>query len=97
MFTEALGMSNNFSVEIQTTNNRGQTPEEVAKRCVNKIIGVSETAHPAIREQANAFKQNIQKVIEFYVRQGINGYKTDLYNEALKAGDDGLANIIRRL
>ena len=85
------------SVGVHTTHQRGKSPEEVASRCADKIVSVSESANPLIREQANAFKQNIQKVIEFYVRQGINGYKTDLYNEALKAGDDGLANIIRRL
>ena len=85
------------SVGVHTTHQRGISPEEGASRCADKIVSVSESANPLIREQANAFKQNIQKVIEFYVRQGINGYKTDLYNEALKAGDDGLANIIRRL
>jgi len=85
------------SVGVHTTHQRGISPEEVASRCADKIVSVSESANPLIREQANAFKQNIQKVIEFYVRQGINGYKTDLYNEALKAGDDSLANIIRRL
>ena len=85
------------SVGVHTTHQRGISPEEVASRCADKIVSVSESANPLIREQANACKQNIQKVIEFYVRQGINGYKTDLYNEALKAGDDGLANIIRRL
>tara|TARA_R100000908_G_C3622711_1_gene67408 strand:+ start:142 stop:432 length:291 start_codon:yes stop_codon:yes gene_type:complete len=93
----SLGEVEVGSVGVHTTQQRGISPEEVASRCADKIVSVSENANPLIREQANAFKQNIQKVIEFYVRQGINGYKTDLYNEALKAGDDGLANIIRRL
>ena len=35
-------MSNDFKVEVATTNNRGSTPEEVAQRCVNKIVGISE-------------------------------------------------------
>ena len=35
MLIESLGMPNNFKVDIQTTDNRGQTPEEVAERCVN--------------------------------------------------------------
>ena len=56
MFTDSLSMGKNFSVQIQTTDNRGQTPEEVAERCVNKIIGVSENAHPAIREQAQSIR-----------------------------------------
>ena len=42
MLTDTLAMPNNFSVEIQTTDNRGQTPEEVAHRCVNKIIGITD-------------------------------------------------------
>ena len=62
------------SVGVHTTHQRGISPEEVASRCADKIVSVSESANPLIREQANAFKQNIQKVIEFYVRQGINGY-----------------------
>ena len=45
MFTESLGMSNNFSVTVETTNNRGFTPEETAKRCVDKIIGISDNSH----------------------------------------------------
>ena len=45
-------MSNDFKVEVATTNNRGSTPEEVAQRCVNKIVGISENAPPAIRDQA---------------------------------------------
>ena len=37
-------MSNDFKVDVQTTNNRGSTPEEVAARCVNKIINISQNA-----------------------------------------------------
>jgi hypothetical protein len=39
-------MSNDFKVEVATTNGRGSTPEEVAQRCVNKIVGISENAPP---------------------------------------------------
>ena len=85
------------SVEVHTTSKRGASPEEVAKRCVDKIVSVSDNANPLIQQQARAFKENIHKVVEFYVRKGIEGYKTDLYNEARKAGDDSLAKIIRRL
>ena len=85
------------SVEVHTTSQRVASPEEVAQRCVDKIVSVSDSANPLIQQQARAFKENIHKVVEFYVKQGIEGYKTDLYNEALKAGDDSLAKIIRRL
>ena len=69
MLTESLGMPNNFKVDIQTTDNRGQTPEEVAERCVNKLIGISNNAHPAIKEQAHAYRKEMEKIIAIYMRQ----------------------------
>ena len=55
-------------VNIQTTENRGFTPDEVAERCVEKLISVSDTTHPAIRDQAQAFKKHMEKVVAFYMR-----------------------------
>ena len=91
MFTESLTMGNNFSVEIQTTDNRGQTPEEVAERCVNKIIGVSNNAHPAIREQALAFRKEMEKVVAIYMRQAIKSDRTTVYNAIKDSGNPKLA------
>jgi DNA-binding phage protein len=97
MFTESLTMGNNFSVEIQTTDNRGQTPEEVAERCVNKIIGVSNNAHPAIREQAIAFRKEMEKVVAIYMRQAIKSDRTTVYNAIKDSGNPKLADYIRRM
>ena len=97
MFTESLTMGNNFSVEIQTTDNRGQTPEEVAERCVNKIIGVSNNAHPAIREQALAFRKEMEKVVAIYMRQAIKSDRTTVYNAIKDSGNHKLAEYIRRM
>ena len=36
-------------VDIQTTSNRGFTPEEVASRCADKIIQVGDNAAPEIQ------------------------------------------------
>ena len=97
MFTESLTMGNNFSVEIQTTDNSGQTPEEVAERCVNKIIGVSNNAHPAIREQAIAFRKEMEKVVAIYMRQAIKSDRTTVYNAIKDSGNHKLAEYIRRM
>ena len=97
MFTESLTIGNNFSVEIQTTDNRGQTPEEVAERCVNKIIGVSNNAHPAIREQAIAFRKEMEKVVAIYMRQAIKSDRTTVYNAIKDSGNPKLAEYIRRM
>ena len=97
MFTDSLSMGKNFSVQIQTTDNRGHTPEEVAERCVNKIIGVSANAHPAIREQAHAYRREMEKIIAIYMRQAIKSDRTTVYNAIKDSGNPKLAEYIRRM
>ena len=97
MRTPALGTSNDFKVEVVTTQNRGQTPEEVAQRCINKIVGISATADPVIRQQAQAYKTQIEQVIVHYMKQAIQSDRTTVYNTLLDAGEPKLADLIRRL
>ena len=90
-------MPNNFKVDIQTTDNRGQTPEEVAERCVNKLIGISNNAHPAIKEQAHAYRKEMEKIIAIYMRQAIKSDRTTVYNAIKDSGNPKLAEYIRRM
>jgi hypothetical protein len=46
------------SVSVLTTHERGFTPEEIAERALDKIIHVGSSAHPAIRDQAEAFRDS---------------------------------------
>jgi hypothetical protein len=97
MLTEPLGMSNNFSVSVKTTDNRGFTPEETAKRCVDKLIGISNNAHPAIRDQAHAYRNEMEKIIELYMKQAIKSDRTTVYNAIKDSGNPKLAEYIRRM
>ena len=93
----ALEMNPDFKVEVHTTQNRGFTPEEIAERCADKIISVSDTAHPAIQAQARAFKGNIVKLVEFYLAEAVKNDRTTVYNALTDAGHPELASLIRRL
>lgn len=84
-------------VVVETTQGRGFTPEEVAERCVKKIISVSDSAHPGIRDQAKAFEKHIEKVVAFYMREAIRSDRTTVYNALVDAGNPELAELIRRL
>lgn len=97
MLTEPLGMSNNFSVSVETTNNRGFTPEETAKRCVDKIIGISDNSHPAIRDQAHAYRKEMETIIALYMKQAIKSDRTTVYNAIKDSGNPKLAEYIRRM
>jgi hypothetical protein len=84
-------------VSVQTTSGRGFTPEEVAERCVDKLIHVSDAAPREIRDQAVAYKEQIKKVIAFYMREAIASDRTTVYNAIMDAGHPELAELIRRL
>ena len=90
-------MSNDFKVGVQTTSDRGFTPEEIAIRCANKILSVSESADPVIRDQAKAFKDQLTVVIAFYIKEAVKSDRTTLFNILKKQGHSDMAEIIRRL
>ena len=92
-----LEVSNDFGIEVHTTQGRGFSPEEVAERCAEKIISVSDEAHPAIQAQAHAFKKRIVKLIECYLREAVKSDRTTVYNALTDAGHPELAELIRRM
>jgi hypothetical protein len=84
-------------VGVRTTSNRGFTAAELAEQAAERIVSVSDTAHPALREQAHAFQGQIAKVIEQYLKQTIRSDRTTVYNALKDAGHPELAELIRRL
>ena len=84
-------------VGVHTTNGRGFTPEELASRCADKLVSVADTAPPAIRDQARAYKASVEKVVAHYMREAIASDRTTVYNALKDAGHPELAELIRRL
>jgi len=97
MFKLQLDTPEEPIVTVHTTEGRGFTPDEVAERCVDKLISVSDTAHPAIRDQARAYKLHMEKVVAYYMREAIRSDRTTVYNALVDAGHPELADAIRRL
>ena len=85
------------SVEVTTTNNRGFTPEEVAKLCADRLMLVADDAPPAIKDQALAYKEQMQAVIAVYMKQAIQSDRTTVYNAINDAGHEKLAEYIRKM
>lgn len=84
-------------VQVHTTQHRGFTPEEVAERCLNRIMSVSEDAPPVIREQARAFQDSLRAILVFYMNQAISSDRTTVCNALRDAGQKDLADMVRRL
>jgi hypothetical protein len=97
MFQVSLNLPETPVVTVHTTENRGFTPEEVAARCADKIVAVSDSAPPAIRDQARAYKKNVELVVAHYMQEAIRSDRTTVYNALIDAGHPELAAAIRRL
>ena len=85
------------TVSVETTNNKGLSPEYWTERLVEKLIGISDNADPMVKAQAEAFKNTIQQVILLYLKQAIASDRATVAGLLEKQGHKEMANIIRRL
>lgn len=92
MFNLATG--NVGSVMVMATEGRGFTPEEIAERALDKIIYVGSHAHPAIRDQAEAFKDSIRQVLIHYMHEAVRSHNVTLVNKFTQAGHPELIPIL---
>jgi len=82
------------SVQVETTSNRGWTVDELAERAVNKIVYVGDQSHPAVREQARAFKQGVRDVVRFYLQEAVQQDRLTIANRLRDAGHQDLIPLL---
>ena len=84
-------------VEVSTTKFGGHPPEFWADRITEKIVSVSDDNEPHIKEQARAYKEAIRQVCLIYIKNAIKSYKATLIQELIKAGEEDVAKIVKRI
>jgi hypothetical protein len=82
------------NVLVQTTQGRGFTPEEIADRALDRIIYVGSQTHPAIREQAEAFRENIRQVLVHYLHEAVRSHNVTLVAKFKQMGHPELIPIL---
>ena len=92
MFDPISGTIGN--VMVMTTQGRGFTPEEIAERALDKIIHVGAQSHPAIRDQAEAFKANIRQVLVYYMHEAVRSHNVTLAAKFKQAGHPELIPVL---
>jgi hypothetical protein len=88
------GFSDVGNVMVMATEGRGFTPEEIAERALDKIIYVGSHAHPAIRDQAEAFKDSIRQVLVQYMHEAVRSHNVTLVSKFKQAGHPELIPIL---
>ncbi len=81
-------------IRVETTQGRGFTPEEIAERALDKIIAVGGNSHPAITDQARAFRESIRKVLVFYMNEAMRSQRVTLAAKFRKAGHPELIKLL---
>jgi HD-like signal output (HDOD) protein len=84
-------------VGVRTTSGRGFTPEELAAQAADRIVSVADSTHPAIRDQAMAYKAVIERLLVEYMKQAVRSDRTTVYNALHDAGQPELAKLIKDL
>jgi hypothetical protein len=86
-----------FKVDVETSDNGGHAPEFWAKRAADRIVQVADSAHPAIREQAQAYKAAIELVVLEHINRAIKCDRSTVSYLVSEAGHPQLAEHLRRL
>ena len=85
------------NVTVVTTNNTGLSIDHWAERATNTIISVGSQSHPAIAEQANAFKAEVFRTIKYYMEEAVKSSKTTAIAELEQAEYFDVAAILRKM
>jgi hypothetical protein len=81
-------------IKAMAVSGRGFTPEELAEVALEKIVYIGEGSHPVIRDQAEAFRQQIRTVLVRYMRQAVASHNTTLANRLREAGHPELIKLL---
>jgi len=85
------------AIKVHTASNGGHSPDAVAELCVDKLMSVSKSAPPEIRQQAEAYKSQMLKVIAHYIKVAVREDRATMCAKIQEAGFPDLAAQLRRL
>tara|TARA_R110000868_G_scaffold213683_1_gene463782 strand:- start:130 stop:420 length:291 start_codon:yes stop_codon:yes gene_type:complete len=96
MFSVKGGIEAGF-VTVVASNNGGLSADQISEMATNKIIAVSETAPEPIRQQAQAFSDNVRNVVHYHIELARKEERATIAHKLREAGHPDLANTIRRI
>ena len=84
------------NIKAMGVSGRGFTPEELAENALDRIISISSSADPVIRQQAEAFRQHIRAVLISYGKQCVKSNHTTIANRLRDAGHPELTKLLEK-
>tara|TARA_R110000822_G_C15178872_1_gene480147 strand:- start:577 stop:867 length:291 start_codon:yes stop_codon:yes gene_type:complete len=95
--SEPFSASELGNAVVFTSNNGGHSPDQIAEMALNKILSVSDTATPVIKQQAHDHRQQLKTVLVFYLNKMAQSERSTIWSLLKQQGHEDMAEIIRRL
>jgi|TARA_S200002703_G_scaffold110024_2_gene95709 hypothetical protein len=96
MFSVNGGMETGL-IKIVSSDNGGLSNDQISEMAVDKIVAVSETAPEPIRQQAQAFSDNVRNVVHYHIELARREERATICHKLREAGHPDLADTIRRI
>jgi hypothetical protein len=84
-------------VNVMTSDDGGLNAEQVTELAMDKIVKISDTAPPAIRDQAQVFRSDVQKVVYYYIELARREERATIARKMDKLGNSEMADLVRRI
>jgi hypothetical protein len=91
-----LKLGQPISPIVKTSDFGGLSCEDLSQLCADRIIGVAESAPPAIREQAKFFRERVEKTIFDYLKRAQQSERATCIQICLQGGEEKAAHLLRR-
>ena len=91
------GSINVNPVNVMTSDEGGHSSEQIVELAMDKILRVSDTAPPVIKEQAEVFQSNIRHVLYHYLELARKEERASIAHKMAKAGNSEMAELVRRI
>ena len=88
---------NILSPMVKTSVDGGLSMEDLSEACVSKIISVSETASPEIKEQVYFFQDKLQNLIYQFLKNAAKSERDTCIQLSIRGGEENAGNLLRRL
>ena len=90
------GLITGFATVV-SSDNGGLSNDQISEMATNKIVAVSETAPEPIRQQAQAFSENVRNVVHYHIELARREERATICHNLRKAGHPDLADTVRRI
>jgi len=85
------------SVMVATSDDGGHKPEFWAQVVTKRLVSISENADPHVRQQAEAFRQQVYEVVLRGIKSAIASDRTTLSVILRRQGHNHMADLLKEL